>query len=124
MAGFMRLKYKNPKLKQSDKANQLGMSSCTVQRYRNDINMLSPYRTNSNNTKKRTIKVKNTDFDNNTHPEADDKITSNDFKRPQPTSNESSKKTKTKNNLKGGFIHENIEIKEHYLDKVLKNNDS
>ena len=33
-------------------------------------------------------------------------------------------KTKTKNNLKGGSIQENIEINEHYLDKILKNNDS
>ena len=34
------------------------------------------------------------------------------------------KKTKTKNKLKGGFVQEdNIEINEHYLDKILKNND-
>ena len=43
MADFMRVKYENPRLKQSEIANQLGMSSSTVQRYRNDINMLSPY---------------------------------------------------------------------------------
>ena len=46
-------------------------------------------------------------------------MTSNDLKT---TSNETSKKTKTKNNLKGGSIQENIEINEHYLDKILKNN--
>ena len=40
MADFMRVKYENPRLKQSEIANQLGMSSSTVQRYRNDINML------------------------------------------------------------------------------------
>ena len=51
-------------------------------------------------------------------------MTSNDFKRPQSTSNENSKKTKTKNNLKGGSIQENIESNEHYFDKTLKNNDS
>ena len=44
-------------------------------------------------------------------------MTSNDLKT---TSND--KKTKTKNNLKGGFVQENIEINEHYLDKILKNN--
>ena len=40
------------------------------------------------------------------------------------TSNENSKKTKTQNNLKCGSIQENIEINEHYLDKILQNNNS
>ena len=31
-------------------------------------------------------------------------------------------KTKSRNNLKGGFVQEDIEINEHYLDKILKNN--
>ena len=52
MADFMRVQYENPKMKQSQKANQLGLSSSTLQRYRNDINMLSPYRINPNNVKK------------------------------------------------------------------------
>ena len=90
--------------------------------------MLSPYRINPNNTNKRSKKVKNTDLDNNSHNEADFKrpqMTSNDFKRSQLTSNENSKKTKTnKNNLKGGSVQENIEISEHYLDKILENMDS
>ena len=126
MADFMRVKYGNPKTKQSEIANKIGMSSSTLQRYRNDINMLSPYRIHPNNTNKRSKKVKNTDFDNNSHNEADVKrpqMTSNDLKRPQLTSNENSKKTKTKNNLKGGSTQANIEINEHYLDKILKNND-
>ena len=42
MADFMRLKNENPKLKQSEIANQIRLSSSTIQRYRNDINMLSP----------------------------------------------------------------------------------
>ena len=58
MADFMRVKYENPKLKQSEIANQLGLPSSPLQRYRNDINMLSPYRIHSNNTNKRTKKVK------------------------------------------------------------------
>ena len=37
MAGFMRIKYEIPKMKQSEIANQLGKSSRTLQRYRNDI---------------------------------------------------------------------------------------
>ena len=33
---------KTPKLKQSEIANNLGLSSSTLQTYRNGINMLSP----------------------------------------------------------------------------------
>ena len=113
MADFMKVKYENPRMKQSEIANQLGMSSSTVQRYRNDINMLSPYRINPNNVKKRTKKAK---IDDNA-----------DLKRPQMTSNDlkttSDEPVKNKKNkLKGGFLQENIEINEHYLDKILKNN--
>ena len=122
----MKVKYENPKMKQSEIANQLGISSSTIQRYRNDINMLSPYRISANKTKKRSKKALNTDFNNDSHHEPDDKrpqMTSNDLKRPQTISNEKSKKTKTKNNSKGGYMQENIEINEHYLDEILKIND-
>ena len=106
---FMHIKYQNPKMKQSEIANNLNMSPSTLQRYRNDINMLSPYRINPNNVKKRPKKVKIDDV--------------GDLKRPQMTSND--KKRKTKNNLKGGFVQEdNFEINEHYLDKIIKNNKS
>ena len=113
MADFMRVKSENPKMKQCEIANQLGMSSSTVQRYRNDINMLSPYRINPNNTKKRSKKAKIDDI--------------GDFKRPQMTSNDvkttSDETVKNKKNkLKGGAIQENIEINEHYLDNIVKNN--
>ena len=57
MSDFMRLKYENPKSKQSEIANQLGYSCSTLQRYRSDINMLSPYRFRPNNTNKRTRKT-------------------------------------------------------------------
>ena len=43
-ANFLRMKTENPKLGQSEKANQLRYSTSTLQRYRNDINMVSPYR--------------------------------------------------------------------------------
>ena len=114
MADFMRVKYENPKMKQSEIANQLGLSSSTVQRYRNDINMLSPYRIQPINTNKRTKKSKNTDFDNNSHHEAD-------VKRPQVTSNDLKPKRKNKNVLKAGSVQENIEINEHYLDEIFNN---
>ena len=54
MADFKRIKYEIPKLKQSEVANQLGYSSSTLQRYRNDGNMLSPNRIQPNITHKRT----------------------------------------------------------------------
>ena len=116
MADFMRGKYENPRMKQSEIANQLGVSSSTVQRYRNDINMLSPYRINPNNTKKRSKKAKIDDID--------------DLKRPQMTSNDlkitsNDKKTRSKNVLKAGSVQEeNNEINEQYLDKILKNNNT
>ena len=88
MNDFMHIKYQNPKMKQSEIANNLKMSSSTLQRYRNDINMLSPYRINPNNTKKRAKKAK---IDDNS-----------DLKRSQMTSNDSIKNKKTK--LKGGSV--------------------
>ena len=114
MNDFMNIKYQNPNMTQSEISNQLGMSSATLQRYRNDINMLSPYRINPNNVKKQQKKTK---INNNDDP-----------KRPQMTSNDlkttlNDNKTKAKNVLKAGSVQEeNIEINEHYLDKILKNN--
>ena len=52
MNDFMNIKYQNPKMTQSEISSQLNMSSSTIKRYRNDINMFSPYRINSNNVKK------------------------------------------------------------------------
>ena len=112
MNDFMNIKYQNPKMTQSEISSQLNMSSSTIKRYRNDINMLSPYRINPNNTKKRSKKVK---IDINDEPKRP-QMTSNDLKI---TSND--KKTRSKNVLKGGSVQEeNIEINEHYLDKILK----
>ena len=56
MNDFMNIKYLNPKLKQSEIASQLNMSPSTIQRQRNDINMLSLYRINPNNVKTRPKK--------------------------------------------------------------------
>ena len=65
----MRVKYKNPKLKQSEIANQLGYSSSTL--HRNGINILSLYRIQSNTTNKRAKKASNTNFNNDSHREHD-----------------------------------------------------
>ena len=75
MNDFMNIKYQNPKMTQSEISSQLNMSSSTIKRYRNDINMLSPYRISANNVKKRTKKAKIDDI--------------GDLKRPQMTSNDS-----------------------------------
>ena len=114
MNEFLHIKYQNPKMTQSEISSQLNMSPFTIQRYRNDKKMLSPYRINSNNVKKHQKKTK---IDNN-----------GDLKRPQMTSNDlkttsNDKKTRSKNVLKAGSVQEeNIEINEHYLDEILKNN--
>ena len=113
MNDFMNIKYQNPKMTQSEISSQLNMSSSTIKRYRNDINMISPYRISANNVKKRTKKAKINDIDDLKRPQ----MTSNDLKT---SLNETVKNKKKK--VKGGAIQENIEINEHYLDKILKNN--
>ena len=113
MNDFMNIKYQNPKMTQSEISSQLNMSSSTIKRYRNDINMLSPYRISANNVKKRTKKAKIDDIGDLKRPQ----LTPNDSKM---TLNETVKNKK--NRLRGGTIQDNIEINEHYLDKILKNN--
>ena len=115
MNDFMNIKYQNPKMTQSQISSQLNMSPSTIQRYRNNINMISLYRNNPNNVKKQQKKTK---IDNN-----------GDLKRPRlisydlkTTSND--KKSRSKNVLKAGSVKESIEINEHYLDNILKNNNS
>ena len=91
MNDFMNIKYQNPKMTQLQISSQLNMSPSTLKRYRNDINMLSPYRINPNNVKKQQKKTK---IDNN-----------GDLKRPQLTSNDlktasNDKKNKIRNCFK------------------------
>ena len=120
MAVFTRIKYENLKLKQSEIANQLSYSSSTLQRYRNDINMLSPYRIQPKNTNKRTKKASNTKFDKNSHSDLYMKrlqMTSIDLKTTQ-TNTKSNRKIE--NILKAGSMHEHVEINEHYLDEILQ----
>ena len=68
--------------------------SSTIQRYRNDINMLSPYRISLNNTKKRSKKAKIDDIGDLKRPQMtsdDSKTTSNDLKTTQTKSNKKKK---------------------------------
>ena len=113
MNDFMNIKYQNPKMTQSEVSSQLNMSSSTIKRYRNDINMISPYRNNSKNIKKQQKKTK---IDNNSDLEKSQMISiDSETNSKEPVKNK-------KNKLKGGSVQENIEINEHYLDKILKNN--
>ena len=119
MADFMRVNYENPKLKQSEMANQLSYSSSTLQRYRNCKNMLSPYRIQS----KKRKKAFNTNFNNISHREPDVerlRMTSNDLKTTQQHT-ESNRENKI--NLKAGSVHEIVEINDQNLDEILDNND-
>ena len=114
MNDFMNIKYQNPKMTQSEISSQLNMTPSTIQIYRNDINMISPYRNTPNNVKKQQKKVK---IDNNNGDLKRLYLTSNDLK-----TNSNDKKTKAKNVLKAGSVQDNTEMNEHYLDKILKNN--
>ena len=87
MNDFMNIKYQNPKLTQSEISSQLNMSSSTIQRYRNDINMISPYRISPNNVKKQQKKAKINNNDDLKRPQ----LTSNDLKT---TSNDKKNKIK------------------------------
>ena len=54
MLDFMQIRSNNPRLNQKQICNQLGFSDSTIKRYRDDINMDSPY--NRNNYKKKKTK--------------------------------------------------------------------
>ena len=52
MARFMEIKCINPRTRKDQIAKELGCSSSTLQRYKNDISMRSPYRVPPYNTNK------------------------------------------------------------------------
>ena len=81
----------NPKLRQDQIASQLGLSTSTLQRYRNEMNMPSPYGVQSSHKKTERSK----------HGLWCCSKTSNDLKRPQMISNNLAKReTKTKFTVK------------------------
>ena len=108
MARFMEVKTLNPRVIQKEIAKELGCSSSNLQRYRNGIKMLSPYR-NPMNCKERR-----------------QDLSKDDSKRPQLTSKESSpimetvkSNTSKENNLESGTLKENIEVNDKNLYKIL-----
>ena len=64
LARLMDIKNVNSRLRQDQTAKELGCSSSTLQRYRRDLNMLSPYRIPSNNINKKKQEFPNTNLDN------------------------------------------------------------
>ena len=74
----MEIKSNNPKLKQSETAQLLELSSSPIQRYRREVNMLSPYRippsSKTNQTRKQ--KTLNTNIDDVNVTSIDLKMTS------------------------------------------------
>ena len=91
----MQLKAERPSLKQDQISKELGVSSSTVKRYRNDIDMSSPYR--SNNNRKRA------------------RLTSNDPK----TNIEPKPKRKSKNIQGGSLDAQTSIINEEYLNSII-----
>ena len=95
MAKFMEIRSNNPKLKQSEIAKLLELSSFTIQRYRTEVNMLSPYRIppSSKNNHARKQKTPNTNFDDVKVTSNDLKMTSNDLKTTSNAPVKNKKKT-------------------------------
>ena len=74
MAKLMEIKSINQKLEQSEIAKELQISASTLQRYRREINMHSPYRvvqSSNNNTRNQNT---------SNHTDQDLKMTSNNLK--------------------------------------------
>ena len=120
VAKFMEIKPSNPKLKQSEMAKLLELSSSRIQRYRRGMNMLSPCSIPpSSKTNQRKQKTPNTNFDDVEMTSDDLKMISNDLAKLE-TNTEASVKRKSnsrnKNNLKVGSVHENIEMNDKYLE--------
>ena len=93
MLDFMEARFKNPGMTQKQICSQLGTSDSTIKRYRNDIDMDSPYNRN-NHKKKNTKRLPNTT--ENTKSVID-----------EPTKNkiiEKRIKNRLKNEIKGGNL--------------------
>ena len=112
MTDFMNIKYQNPKMTQSEISSQINMSSSTI-KYIETISICFHHTELTQITLKTAKKGKIDDIGDLKRPQ----MTSNDV---ETTLNETVKNKKNK--LKGGAMQENIEINEHYLDKILKNN--
>ena len=95
MAKFMEIKSINPKLKQSEIAKELAISTSTLQRYRRELDMRSPYRIlQSSNTHTRKQKAASHTKHDLKVTSSDQKTTSNDLKETSKESVKYGKKIK------------------------------
>ena len=122
LARFIEIKSVKHRIRQDQIGKEIGCSSITLHRYRQVINILSPYRIPiKSHKRKQEIPHHEQDLE---RPQ----MASKDLKRPQLTSKEvrneivKSTKSKSKNGVKGGSIHKNIEINSEYLCENLHNN--
>ena len=110
MVRFMETKDMSMRLTQKEITKELGYPTSSLQRYRRDINMLSPYKIPPNSHKTR-LKISNREHA---------------LERPRLTSKESSPiiemvkpNTSKESKLKSGG---NFEINNEYLDEILNSN--
>ena len=110
----MEIKSFNTKLRQGQMSKEIGCSNSTVQRYKQVINLLSPYKIQSNSHKGRQ-NLSNINLDDNSNRELGLKKTSNDLKltSKEPITNIQSK-------LKGGSMQEIGEINDEELDEICR----
>ena len=97
---FMEEKYNNPRLTQKEICNHLGVTDRTIRRFRNDIQMESPYRNNNNKKKKpkKSLDTKTENISKNENNKTDiDESSKNKII-------EKRIKNRLKNNIKGGNI--------------------
>ena len=109
MARFMQRKSECPRLTQEQISKELGYSSSTVKRYRNDINMRSPYR--NNGPKRSRLTPIDSRYATEQEPETNSK----------PQNNNTKSKRKSKN-IQGGSLIEHqseIVVDEEYLDNLI-----
>ena len=113
MLDFMEIRSNNPRMTQKQICNQLGTSDSTIKRYRNDINMDSPY--NRNNYKKKKPK-KSSDISTENNKSAIDESSKNKII-------EKRIKNRLKNEIKGGNISDNHKISsKEIIDYAFKDN--
>ena len=100
MLDFMEIRFNNPRLTQKQICNQLGFSESTIKRYRDDINMDSPYNRN-NNKKKKTKQLPDTKIENISKNENTKSVTDESSKNKII---EKRIKNRLKNDIKGGNV--------------------
>ena len=113
MLDFMEIRSNNPRMTQKQICNQLGTSDSTIKRYRNDINMDSPY--NRNNYKRKKPN-KSPDITTENNKSVIDESSKNKII-------EKRIKNRLKNEIKGGNISDNLKMSsKEIIDHAFKDN--